>query len=207
MRAAVIYKGQRKTDLKPLNISAWAAIEVAGRFGCKPDPSHRVNLETFQQEYQESDIVIIGTHGLANGASAWESNIELREPLRVLDLVQLRSHATLVVFEACVSGVGEGAGAFLGALWEVSDKASTMLMSFLFRELTATVSQDPAEPPSLAACQRRAQIRLYQSDARIVKAVLEDFKVACVALDPAQISPFQLRKISNVLHTLVTTRR
>ncbi|KAH7139870.1 CHAT domain-containing protein [Dactylonectria estremocensis] len=227
MRAAVIYKVPLKTDRVPLNISAGAAIEIARRLGCEPDPAHKVSLDAFREGYEKSDVVIIGTHGLQSGASAWESNIELQEPLRVLELVRLRSHAALVVFEACVSGVGEGslgndvlgfahsvlssgASAFLGALWEVSDKASAMLMSFFFRELTATAapsttsgSQAPAGPSSLAACLRRAQIRLYQSDARTAKAVLEDFRAACTALDPTHISTAHLKKILNALNAVI----
>lgn len=144
----------------------------------------------------------------------------------MLDLVRLRSRAVLVVFEACVSGVGEGslgndvlgfahsvlssgAGAFLGALWEVSDKASAMLMSFLFRELTAvaapatTSTQTSASATSLAACLRRAQIRLYHTDARTAKAVLGDFRAACIALDPARVSPGHLKKILNSLDDVI----
>jgi CHAT domain-containing protein len=234
IRAAVIYKAPLKTDRgPPLNISAGAAIEIARRLGCGPEPAHKVSPETFREGYETSDVVVIGTHGLQSGASAWESNIELEKPLRVLELVRLRSRAALVVFEACVSGVGEGslgndvlgfahsvlssgAGAFLGALWEVSDKASAMLMSFLFREITAAVAaaaatapattsraQAPTGAASLAACLRKAQIRLYQTDARTAKAVLEDFRAACMALDPARISPSHLRKILNTLDVVV----
>src|SRR3569833_503593 len=211
-RACVIYRAPLRTDLSYLNNSAGAAIDIARRLGCAPEAAHKVNLEAFREAYKTSDVIAVCTHGLRDSTSAWKSNIELQEPLPVLELVPLRSRAALVVFQACVSGVGEsslgndvlgfahsvlssGAGAFLGALWNVSDKGSALLMSFLFRELTGAAATAPAATSgaessagastTLAACLRRAQIKLYQTDAPTAKAVLEDFGAACTALEAA----------------------
>jgi len=241
LRAAVIYSPPLKMTLAkadsspplPLNVSAGAAIEIACRLGCVPQPAHKVSTQTFQEEYKTSDVIFLSTHGLTGNKSAWESNIELRDPFQVLNLVPLRSHAALAVFEACVSGVGEssigndvlgfahsvlssGVGAFVGALWNVSDKASAMLMSFFFRELTAAVAT-PTTPTSdggegakalagsssLANCLRRAQIRLYHADTHTAKAILDDLRDACRASDPAHINPVHLKKILNTLDAVM----
>jgi CHAT domain-containing protein len=144
-------------------------------------------------------------------------------------MVRLRSCAALVVFQACVSGVGEhsigndvlglahsilssGVGAFIGALWNVSDKASALLMSFLFRELTtaAMATHGPMSHAlgsmptlSIADCLRRAQVRLYQTDAGTAKAAFKDFRDACVTLDPAHISPRHRGKIIGTLDEVI----
>lgn len=233
MRSSVIYRSPVETKVGgPLNISASAAIEIAHRLGCRPEPALKLTFEAFKDMYETSDVVVICTHGVPHNMSAWKFNIELKRPLQVLDLVRLRSRAALVVFEACVSGVGEaslgndvlgfthsvlssGAGAFLGALWSISDMMSAMLMSFLFRELaeaataaaapaTSSDAKAPAGTSSLAACLRRAQIRLYQADAPMVKAVLQDFRAACTALDPACIDHSHLKKFLNTLDITIT---
>lgn len=93
-------------------------------------------------------MLLIATHGTQSYESAWESSLLLHPVFRVLYLVRLRSHAALVVFEVCVSGLGEsigndllgfshpvlasGATAFLEELWKVGDEASGLLMVFLF---------------------------------------------------------------------------
>ena len=57
-------------------------------------------------------------------------------------------------------------------------------MSSLFFHKTSG-AQAPAGASSLAACLRRAQIRLYQADARTANEVLEDIRAVRIALDPA----------------------
>ncbi|KAL2127636.1 hypothetical protein VTI74DRAFT_10377 [Chaetomium olivicolor] len=238
LAATVVYKAPTGGRSEPLNCSAAAAIDIARRLGCRPEQAHRLDLDAFKQAYKTSDLVLICTHGLwkplkkmkppnnnkvqqkpgqtptKTPSSAWESSIELRTPLQVLELVPLRSRAALVVFQACVSGVGEsslgndvlgfahsvlasGAGAFVGALWNVSDVASAMLMAFLFREITAAAAGTDS---SLGACLRRAQTRLYRTDASVAGKVLEEFRDACAELDdPALINPGHKRKILNTL--------
>jgi CHAT domain-containing protein len=118
--------------------------------------------------YASSDVLLIAAHGEQSEKSTWESSLLLQPPLKVLDLARMQSNASLVVFEACVSGLVEdtagsdligfshtvlasGASAFLGDLCKISDEASALLMTFLFDEL--------------ARCWRNAQIRLYDLDA------------------------------------------
>jgi CHAT domain-containing protein len=225
--AAVVYTAPLDTNPGlPRNISAAAAIEIARRLGCGAEPAHEVTAEGFREIYETSNIFMIGSGGLQSlqsGSSAWESKLEPQ----VLELVPLRSRAALVVFSACISGSGNGylgddvlvfaqsvlssgAGAFLVTLWEVPDMALAMLMSFFFRELTAGIAaaapgttQSLADTPSLAACLRKAQIRLYRADAHVAKEVLEDFRAACMALDLAHISPDHLKTILNTLDAAI----
>ncbi|KAK3301888.1 CHAT domain-containing protein, partial [Chaetomium strumarium] len=221
LRATVVYKAPTGPPEKWLECSAAAAIEIAGRLGCSPKQAHKLDLGAFKEAYTTSDLIVICTHGLPRKAplSAWESSIELQTNLPVLELVPLRSRAALVVFQACVSGVGEsslgndvlgfahsvlasGAGAFVGALWNVSDLASAMLMAFLFREVTATqTAAGGGASSTLAGCLRRAQMRLYRIDASTARAVLQDFRDACAGLDDRAFDrPGHKRKILNQLN-------
>jgi CHAT domain-containing protein len=142
--------------------------------------------------YEHSDVLLIATHGTQSTKSAWESSLLLHPPFRVLDLAKLHSHASLIIFEACVSGLGEesigndllgfshavlasGATAFLGGLWKVSDEASALLMLFLFEEFRTDKGRK-----SFARCWRNAQIRLYGLDTTEAVAIFEELKNDCL---------------------------
>ncbi|KAH6708753.1 hypothetical protein BKA61DRAFT_579760 [Leptodontidium sp. MPI-SDFR-AT-0119] len=107
-KVSVIYKDPESTHGGALDISASAAIKIAGSFHAKPQAATKAFTEDmFIEVYCTS----------------------------ILDLARLHSNATLVIFEAHVSGLGEesigndllgfshavlasGAIAFLGRLWK-----------------------------------------------------------------------------------------
>ncbi|KAH9208254.1 CHAT domain-containing protein [Leptodontidium sp. 2 PMI_412] len=188
-KVSVIYKDPESTHGGALDISTSAAIKIAGSFHAKPQAATKTfTKDMFIEVYQQSDILLIATHGDQSTKSAWESSILLHPPFQVLDLARLHSNATLIIFEACVSGLGEesigndllgfshavlasDATAFLGGLWKVSDEASALLMLFLAEEVRTNKGSK-----SLARCWRNAQIRLYKLNVEGEVAILEDMK-------------------------------
>ncbi|KAK0262335.1 hypothetical protein LTR35_017724, partial [Friedmanniomyces endolithicus] len=131
----VIYKDPDPTRGDALGFSTAAAIHVASSFGAKPQAANgEFTQDNFIRMYEQSDILLVATHGTQSPKSAWESSLLLQPPFRVLDLARMHSNASLIIFEACVSGLGEesigndllgfshavlasGATAFLGGLW------------------------------------------------------------------------------------------
>jgi hypothetical protein len=73
-RAAVTYLAPENSETrKPavyLNISAGAAIEIARRLGCSPEPAHELSIEAFEENYKKSAVILISTHGLQGVTSA-----------------------------------------------------------------------------------------------------------------------------------------
>lgn len=214
LKAAVTFRTPQKGDRRPLNLSAAASIEISHWLSCKPQSSHTVGLEEFSNAYQSSDVILIATHGKKSPESAWKASITLKTDFEVLNLVKLQSKASLVVFEACLSGIGEesagndvlgfsysvlssGASSFMGSLWEVSDCASALIMSFLFAKLVHNDSS------SFATCLRLAQKQLYEANSSEIISVLKRFKTFCEHVDTGAedkiISEGQRRRILNAL--------
>ncbi|KAH7009342.1 CHAT domain-containing protein [Microdochium trichocladiopsis] len=213
----VIYRAPLREQTVPLNISAAAAIDISQKLACKLRAAHETDADSFKRDFEVADVMLIGTHGSQSEASAWRSNIRLQKEFPVVELVRLQGWAALVVFEACMSGVGEssgggsdvlgfahsvlssGASAFLGALWEVSDKASALLISFFFGELTATAGA----PCSLASCWRKAQAKLYHTDTAAAVAVLEGFRSVLRGLGVGLVKPRHLERILDTLDRVI----
>lgn len=173
-----------------LDFSTAAATAIARSHSVKPQlASENFSKSDFIAMYNSSDVLLVATHGNKSSVSAWDSSLlVLKDSLKVRDLARMRSDASLVVFEACVSGAGEesigndllgfshsvlasGATAFVGGLWEVSDKASALLMRFFFKELKRN-----KEGKSLARCWRNAQASLYHLNTAGAVAVLKDLR-------------------------------
>ncbi|KAH7371275.1 CHAT domain-containing protein [Pyrenochaeta sp. MPI-SDFR-AT-0127] len=190
---SVIYKDPDPYHGGFLDLSTSATIQIACSFHARPQAANEAfTHDDFIEMYEQSDILLIATHGNQNTKSAWESSILLHPPFKVLDLAKLHSNATLIIFEACVSGVGEesigndllgfshavlasGATAFLGGLWNVSDEASALLMLLFFEEFKTDKGSK-----SLARCWRNAQIKLYELDVAGAVVLFEDVRKKCV---------------------------
>ncbi|KAJ9662591.1 hypothetical protein H2198_001263 [Neophaeococcomyces mojaviensis] len=199
-KVSVIYKDPDPTRDNTLDLSTAAAINIARSFHAKPQAAtETLTQDNFIEMYEQSDVLLIATHGTQSTKSAWESSLLLHPPFRVLDLAKLRSNASLIIFEACVSGLGEesigddllgfshavlasGATAFLGGLWKVSDEASALLMLFLFEEFKTDKGSK-----SLARCWRNAQKRLYGLDVAEAVAIFEDMRKDCVEAYKARL--------------------
>lgn len=104
-RIDIIFQDGR--DKHPLDISTSAALSTARRVKAQPHQANELNHNSLGDVYRHSNILLITTHGEQSETSPWKSSILLQPPLQVLDLVNMQSNAALVVFEACVSGLGE----------------------------------------------------------------------------------------------------
>jgi CHAT domain-containing protein len=188
--AVVVRPGQDDSDdeEEPLPMAGMEAINISRIYGCAPRNATSLSSDQFTKLYESSDILHISTHGLQSGTSAWDSSLTLRERFSVLDLAKLQSRAALIVFSACVSSLGEdtigndmlgfshgviasGALAYLGALWNVNDEA-TMIMMVLFHRVLAERSADT----TLAMCWRQAQKALYYQDNAKAKSIFEELR-------------------------------
>lgn len=127
------------------------------------------------------------------------SSISIGEDFRVLDMSQIQSRANLLVFAACLSGLGRattgsdilgfthvvlgtGCQAYIGALFEVSDFASMVLMTLFYRN----IKNDPGL--SLVEALRRAQVEFLQFDAekatRFIDGLLDTWKIKSPTTTP-----------------------
>ena len=198
---------------EPLDMSAASMMHMSSQFECEMLAAQKLTPEEFGRTFSKSDVMLIATHGrqpnqarLAHSSSSWEYAVLLGSgsSFRVVDLLKWESQAALVIFEACISGLVEdsganesvgfshmvlacGANAYLGAMWEVSDQASALLMYFFFKEL-AMARKDfgndgerkrKRKRTTLASCLQRAQIALYNTDKEAAMKLLGEFQKSC----------------------------
>lgn len=189
--AAVVAKPEKNgpdDTERDLPLAAMEALNLARNYGCTLHDARSLPRADFRRLFEATDILHIATHSLQSGASAWRSSITLQEPFRVSDMARLQSKAALIVFGACVSGLGDdtigndmlgfshaviasGALSFWGALWDVRDDASMILMVLFHR---AVARREPHT--SLAVCLRQAQVQLYELDTAGAIKVFEEIR-------------------------------
>lgn len=179
-------------------MSGKEAGSIAKIFGKTALNGAEIDIERFRAVQEESDIIHIATHGETDSNSPVLSFISLKRRLRVLDILQHQRgrsqlSASLIVFAACLSGLGEvargndvlgfshavletGCSAFLGSLWKVNDRAPMLLMTQLYRLL-----HHNDKGASVAALFQKVQVALYE-------------------IDPEQ----RVEAISSILHDLPT---
>lgn len=161
-------------------------------------PVHAQSLQEadLRDLYSVSDLLLISTHGERSPSpySPWQSHIKLATDFRVMELSKFRTKASLVVFGTCLSAAGRvtassdvlgfshavlqsGARAYLGALWEVDEVATLLLMRAFFR---AVAKREPGA--GFAVCWARAQRLLYARDSQGVAKMLAEIKEEVAAL-------------------------
>lgn len=192
-------------------MSAASVMHMSSQFDCEMLAAQKLTPEEFGRTFSKTDVMLIATHGrqpnqdrLAHSSSSWEYAVLLGSgsSFRVVDLLKWESQAALVIFEACISGLVEdsganesvgfshmvlacGANAYLGAMWEVSDQASALLMYFFFKELAmarkvfGNDGERKRERTSLASCLQRAQITLYNTDKGAAMKLLGEYQKSC----------------------------
>ncbi|RAH67001.1 CHAT domain-containing protein [Aspergillus aculeatinus CBS 121060] len=136
-----------------LHMAGIEAVNIARIFSTWPIEASRLSRENFREYIRGiSSVLHIGTHGKVDFKNPLMSSISIGEDFRVLDLSEIQSKADLIVFAACLSGLGKatigsevlafshvvlgtGCQAFMGTLWEVSDFASMLMMTIFYRNL------------------------------------------------------------------------
>jgi CHAT domain-containing protein/tetratricopeptide (TPR) repeat protein len=162
------------------------AVNIAHMFSTWPIEASNLTRAEFRDYIKgQASVLHIGTHGNVDHRNPLLSSISIGEDFRVLDMSQIQSNANLLVFAACLSGLGKatigndvlgfthvvlgtGCQAYIGTLWEVSDFASMLLMTIFYRNL----KNKPGIP--LAEALRRAQIELYQLDTQQAEKFLDE---------------------------------
>ncbi|KAJ5657811.1 uncharacterized protein N7484_001460 [Penicillium longicatenatum] len=159
-----------------LHMAAIEAVNIARMFATWPVEASNLSRQEFCNYIQgESSIIHIGTHGYIDPRNPLLSSISIGQNFRVLDMSTIRSSARLLVFAACLSGLGKatpsadvlgfshvvlssGCQAYIGTLWEVSDLASMMIMTFFYRYLKSNANFSTAE------AMKEAQIQFLHLD-------------------------------------------
>ncbi|KAI6777642.1 uncharacterized protein J7T54_002879 [Emericellopsis cladophorae] len=164
------------------------ALSLASRYETEAQNPQSVSSEAFRSQFQESQIVHISTHGKVCLDAPWQSSLALQEEFKVVDLLRLQSKASLIVFAACVSGLGRttsgndvtgfshavlqsGASAYIGALWWVDDLATMVLIYVFHKQLWSN-----GDVVSVAECWRRAQETLYRANTAIFGDLLREVR-------------------------------
>lgn len=190
-----ITKAIRVMDREPpLFLAAIEAMIIARTFNTWPVEGRKISRDAFKSLIQEGDldgtsnsnartrILHIGAHGQYNKLSPSLSYISLMEKFRVLDIVHSgpgrHRKIALIVFAACLSGMGEGTvgndvlgfaqavletgcAAYLGALWTVDDGASMLLMIIFYQLLWDSVAGTSTSPSQIAKLWQEAQKTFY----------------------------------------------
>jgi CHAT domain-containing protein len=171
-----------------LHMAGIEAVNIARTFQTWPIEASTLTRQTFRQHIEgESPILHIGTHGDLNHRNPLLSSISIGhgQDFRVLDMSAVRSNVSLLVFAACLSGLGKasvgsevlgfshvvlstGCQAYIGTLWKVSDFGSMMVMTMFYRLLNRKGFL------SVAEVMREAQLKVLGLDAEKAGAILDD---------------------------------
>jgi CHAT domain-containing protein len=118
-----------------------------------------VTRRRFCQELASCQIMHVCTHGIVDSSRPMGSCISLKERLRVMDLVGVRSSAKFVILSACFSGngisqstddvigfshaiLGTGVQMFAGCLWAVNELSTLILLVVFYLALAFTAKQE-----------------------------------------------------------------
>ncbi|KAF4189667.1 hypothetical protein CNMCM7927_007351 [Aspergillus lentulus] len=159
-----------------LHLAGIEAVNIAKTFSTWPVDARNVTRAEFSKYVEgSSSILHIGTHGDVDYRNPLLSSISIGEDFRVLDMSTVKCNVNLLVFAACLSGLGRattgsevlgfshvilssGCQAYIGTLRNVSDFASMLLMTLFYRIL----KKAPWMP--LAYVLRQAQIEIGHFD-------------------------------------------
>ncbi|KAJ5948917.1 hypothetical protein N7454_002224 [Penicillium verhagenii] len=161
-----------------LHMAGIEAVNIARMFATWPIEASHLSRKDFRHYVEGGSLIMhIGTHGDINSRNPLLSSISIGQgqDFRVVDMSAIQSNVNLLVFAACLSGMGKatigsevlgfshvvlstGCQAYIGSLWKVSDFGSMLIMTLFYRHLK--------ENPQWAVAQamRAAQLDLLQLD-------------------------------------------
>ncbi|KAJ5757758.1 uncharacterized protein N7511_006452 [Penicillium nucicola] len=198
----------RANNESNLHMAGIEAITIARTFQTWPIEASALTRNSFRQQIEgDSPILHIGTHGDLDHRNPLLSSISLAhgQDFRVLDMSAVRSNVSLLVFAACLSGLGKasigsevlgfshvvlstGCQAYIGTLWKVSDFGSMMVMTIFYRLLKKNTAL------SVAEIMRKAQLEVLGLDAEKAGVLLDGIVGDWTAADmqgrvPAEFVP------------------
>lgn len=92
--------------LPEIPFAGFESMYVAKILGSSPKLSSELDEAQFKAMITECDILHLAAHGSLNTKQPLLSTIHLESAFQVMDLSKTACHASLVVFSACVSGLG-----------------------------------------------------------------------------------------------------
>jgi CHAT domain-containing protein len=149
---------QAKPTEPMLPMAGIESIAISRLFNTNPIKASETDRDGFRKVLNEAQIIHVGTHGVYDGQSPWMMNLLMKENVRAMDFFESRSNADLIVFSACLSGLGHlvgneclgfshvlleaGCSSYLGSLWEVDDIATLLLMFMFFQKIRRCMDGD-----------------------------------------------------------------
>ncbi|KAJ5647309.1 hypothetical protein N7490_003681 [Penicillium lividum] len=201
------YDARRGGEEVNLHMAGIEAVNIARMFGTWPIEASQLSRKDFQHYIEgESLIMHIGTHGDINPRNPLLSSISIGQgqEFRVVDMSTIHSKVNLLVFAACLSGLGKatigsevlgfshvvlstGCQAYIGSLWKVSDFGSMLIMTLFYRSL----KENPQW--AVAEAMRAAQLHLLQLDTEkagiLLDQMLENWSSDVAGPSPAEFVP------------------
>ncbi|GFG07794.1 hypothetical protein IFM5058_03599, partial [Aspergillus udagawae] len=171
-------RDKRDKQQANLHLAGIEAVSIAKTFSTWPVDATNVTRAEFCKYVEgNSSILHIGTHGDIDYRNPLLSSISIGEDFRVLDMSTIKINANLLVFAACLSGLGRatagsevqgfshvvlgsGCQAYIGTLSKVSDFASMLLMTLFYRTLKDTHSM----PLTYILRQAQMEISMFDSE-------------------------------------------
>lgn len=170
-----------------LHMAGIEAVNIARMFATWPIEASNMTREDFREYVKGGSLIMhIGTHGDVNHRNPLLSSISIGDgqEFRVIDMSAIRSSVHLLVFAACLSGLGKstfgsevlgfshvvlstGCQAYIGSLWKVSDFGSMLIMTLFYRHLSSMPHLTVAE------LMRKAQMELLQLDSEKAGMLLD----------------------------------
>lgn len=178
------HRGDKEVNLHMAGIEA---VNIARMFATWPIEASHMSRKDFRQYVEGgSRIMHIGTHGDIDHRNPLLSCISIGDgqEFRVADMSAIRSRVNLLVFAACLSGIGKviggsdvlgfshvvlstGCQAYIGSLWKVSDFGSMVIMTLFYRHL----KNNPYL--AMAEIMRLAQLDVLKLDSDTAETLLD----------------------------------
>lgn len=197
------------------------SVAISHLFNIEPMKANEMDRERFRKVLNESRVLHVATHGVFESRSLWTMNLLLKEKVRAFDLFEAQSNADLVVFSACSTGMGTvvgnevlgfshvlleaGCSSYLGALWEVSDVATMLMMVLFFRKFRQCIDDRNSEI-SVADIWRQALEEFYNMNTKMARGIIQDLiqiwrDTAPAARGIVQGGMIYLKKLSQYTNT------
>ncbi|EED15877.1 hypothetical protein TSTA_009950 [Talaromyces stipitatus ATCC 10500] len=180
---------EAKPTEPPLPMAGIESVAISHLFNIQPIKANEMDRERFRKVLNESRVLHVATHGVFESRSLWTMNLLLKEKVRAFDLFETQSNADLVVFSACSTGIGTvvgnevlgfshvlleaGCSSYLGALWEVNDVATMLMMVLFFRKIRQCID-DSNSNVSVAELWRLALEDFYNMNPKRARGIIQD---------------------------------
>jgi CHAT domain-containing protein len=190
----------------PIPGSYFESIYIAKMLRSKVHLSSEIDHSRVRDMVTKSNIVHLAAHGTLDYDKPLRSSILLEPAYTVADLSRTPCHASLVVFSACLSGLGRvtfgedllgfahailcsGAKAFIGSLWSVDDIASMIFMILFYKALIGQGTTPPLKP---AHALKKAICELCDMDVQTRDALIRDILTTVEDPDMVQSRPVDM---------------